>query len=60
MSRALVLQIVAGLTILLGGYLLFDHFSSESEESSMLPGLGSLIMAIALLVVASSNEMRGS
>lgn len=55
MSKSTVLQIIAAIILLLGGVMLFQHVSSETTESSILPAIGAMTIGFALLFISKSK-----
>jgi len=59
MNQSAVLQIVALFLIVLGGILLYTARSAEGGASSLLSGVGPIIVGAALFLLSRSKTIRG-
>ncbi|MDW3652648.1 MAG: hypothetical protein R8P61_36560 [Bacteroidia bacterium] len=59
MNKANVLQIIALILLVLGGYILYERLTAEEVNASFLSGIAPIIMAIALFIISKSKSFKG-
>ena len=59
MNKANVLQIIALILLVLGGYILYERLTAEEVNASFLMGVGPIVMALALFIISKSKEFKG-
>ena len=57
MRKSNILQILAIVLFMLGGYIIFLNLQKEEMNASILAGIGPTIMGIALLVISKSGAI---
>lgn len=59
MNKANVLQIIALILLVLGGYILYERLTAEKVNASFLMGVGPMVMALALFIISRSKAFKG-
>ena len=59
MNKANVLQIIALILLVLGGYILYERLTAEEVNASFLMGVGPIVMALALFIISKSKAFKG-
>jgi hypothetical protein len=57
MRKSNILQILAIVLFVLGGYTIFLNLQKEEMNASILAGIGPIIMGIALLIISKSGAI---
>ena len=58
MNKARILQILAAMLILVGGYILYEALYGSQLDISVLSGIGPLMMGVALLVISKNKAVQ--
>ncbi len=58
MSISRILQIIAFLSLALGAFILFNHFTNEGGNLSPLGAMGAIISGIAALILSKSKAFK--
>jgi chromate transport protein ChrA len=58
MTQARILQLIALILLILGAFLLHQHFTNKSITVSIYSGLGPIIMALAIFLISRNHGSK--